>query len=247
MPGSSSAVVIGRPPAARRHQPPAVINATGPIQLPFARRWRLGSLSRRSLGLLAVLRAGCVRQQLVVEHRRAPDLRAAPAPRTTATSATAAASGHGRSASRACRSSRAPSSLPPSTTQTGAVDGIQCGADRAARLPHPRPPGRVRRRRADALPGGIGIPGSQIAADHGGAGRRGRPVHLLAAHPRPDGVIHIESPTQRIYTLGKFFDEWHQPLSADQVGDVHGQGHGVRQRQAVDEEPARDPARCRTR
>jgi hypothetical protein len=33
-----------------------------------------------------------------------------------------------------------------------------------------------------------------------------------------DGVIHIESPTQRIYTLGNFFDEWRQPLSSTQVG-----------------------------
>ena len=62
-----------------------------------------------------------------------------------------------------------------------------------------------------------------------------------------DGVIHIESPTQRIYTLGQFFDEWHQPLSANQVGELHGKISRVRQRQAVDEERARDPAAARTR
>jgi hypothetical protein len=37
-----------------------------------------------------------------------------------------------------------------------------------------------------------------------------------------DGVIHIESPTARIYTLGDFFDEWGQPLSATQVAGVRG-------------------------
>jgi hypothetical protein len=37
-----------------------------------------------------------------------------------------------------------------------------------------------------------------------------------------DGVIHVESPTARIYTLGMFFDEWRQPLSSDQVASVHG-------------------------
>jgi hypothetical protein len=37
-----------------------------------------------------------------------------------------------------------------------------------------------------------------------------------------DGIIHIESPTQRIYTLGDFFDEWHQPLSASQVAGASG-------------------------
>ena len=37
-----------------------------------------------------------------------------------------------------------------------------------------------------------------------------------------DGIIHIESPTQRIYTLGDFFDEWHQPLSSSQVAAASG-------------------------
>ena len=37
-----------------------------------------------------------------------------------------------------------------------------------------------------------------------------------------DGIIHIESPTARIYSLGDFFDEWHQPLSATQVATATG-------------------------
>ena len=37
-----------------------------------------------------------------------------------------------------------------------------------------------------------------------------------------DGVIHVESPLQRGYTLGEFFDIWGQPLSAAQVGPVTG-------------------------
>jgi hypothetical protein len=37
-----------------------------------------------------------------------------------------------------------------------------------------------------------------------------------------DGVIHIESPTRRIYTLGDFFDEWRQPLSTSQVASAKG-------------------------
>jgi hypothetical protein len=37
-----------------------------------------------------------------------------------------------------------------------------------------------------------------------------------------DGIVHIESPTKRIYTLGIFFDEWRQPLSSDQVATAHG-------------------------
>jgi hypothetical protein len=37
-----------------------------------------------------------------------------------------------------------------------------------------------------------------------------------------DGIIHVESPTKRIYTLGIFFDEWRQPLSSTQVASVSG-------------------------
>jgi hypothetical protein len=37
-----------------------------------------------------------------------------------------------------------------------------------------------------------------------------------------DGIIHIESPSVRVYTLGNFFDEWRQPLSSDQVGPAKG-------------------------
>jgi hypothetical protein len=37
-----------------------------------------------------------------------------------------------------------------------------------------------------------------------------------------DGIIHIESPIQRTYTLGNFFDVWNQPLGPDQVGPAHG-------------------------
>lgn len=37
-----------------------------------------------------------------------------------------------------------------------------------------------------------------------------------------DGIIHIESPTQTLYTLGQFFDEWKQPLSSSQVASAKG-------------------------
>ena len=41
----------------------------------------------------------------------------------------------------------------------------------------------------------------------------GQCIYWLHTHA-PDGIIHVESPTQRIYTLGNFFDEWRQPLTA---------------------------------
>jgi hypothetical protein len=36
------------------------------------------------------------------------------------------------------------------------------------------------------------------------------------------GVIHVESPVQRAYNLGNFFDIWGLPLSSTQVGPAHG-------------------------
>jgi hypothetical protein len=46
-------------------------------------------------------------------------------------------------------------------------------------------------------------------------------IYWLHTHAA-DGIIHIESPTKRIYTLGNFFNEWHQPLTATQVATAHG-------------------------
>jgi hypothetical protein len=43
-------------------------------------------------------------------------------------------------------------------------------------------------------------------------------LHTHAA----DGIIHIESPVQRTYTLGNFFDVWGQPLGPRQVGPAKG-------------------------
>jgi hypothetical protein len=73
-----------------------------------------------------------------------------------------------------------------------------------------------------ALPGGVGIPGSAIAqTPQGPVANGGSCIYWLHTHTS-DGVIHIESPTKRIYNLGTFFDEWRQPLTADQVASLHG-------------------------
>jgi hypothetical protein len=111
---------------------------------------------------------------------------------------------------------------PASTTQTGTVDDIQCGAtEQLAYHIHAHlavyDNGSLR-----ALPGGIGIPGSTVVqSNEGPVAQGGQCIYWLHTHA-PDGVIHVESPTQRIYTLGNFFDEWHQPLTRKQVGTVKG-------------------------
>jgi hypothetical protein len=88
-----------------------------------------------------------------------------------------------------------------------------------------------------ALPGGIGIPGSTVVqSPQGPVAQGGQCIYWLHTHA-PDGVIHIESPTKRIYTLGNFFDEWHQPLTATEVAGAKGTVTAV-----VDGKPyAQDP------
>lgn len=60
---------------------------------------------------------------------------------------------------------------------------------------------------AVVVPAGIGIDQStqQIS-----------PVHTHDA----SGIIHIESPTVTNYTLGEFFSEWAQPLTATNLGPI---------------------------
>lgn len=36
----------------------------------------------------------------------------------------------------------------------------------------------------------------------------------------PDGLVHVESPTFRTFTLGNFFDIWGEPLSATRVASA---------------------------
>jgi hypothetical protein len=75
---------------------------------------------------------------------------------------------------------------------------------------------------ARQLPAGIGIINPQIspttAGPYVGAGSCFYWLHTHAA----DGIIHIESPEQRTFTLGDFFEEWNQPLTAGQVGSAKG-------------------------
>lgn len=72
------------------------------------------------------------------------------------------------------------------------------------------------------VPAGIGIvsPVAQQTAD-GPFDSATSCYYWLHVHAQ-DGVIHVESPTARTYTLGQFFAIWRQPLNAHQVGPVRG-------------------------
>jgi hypothetical protein len=72
------------------------------------------------------------------------------------------------------------------------------------------------------VPAGIGIPNAVAQqSQQGPFVDSGTCFYWLHTHAA-DGIIHIESPVQRTYTLGQFFDEWGQPLGPSQVGSAHG-------------------------
>jgi len=112
---------------------------------------------------------------------------------------------------------------PASTTAPGtAVDGIQCAPiEQLAYHIHAHLQVFVNGQ-PRALPAAIGLldpaPQQTAAGPFYGALKCYYWLHVHAQ----DGIIHIESPTQRIYTLGNFFDEWRQPLSSSQVATASG-------------------------
>ncbi len=73
------------------------------------------------------------------------------------------------------------------------------------------------------VPEGIGIPAPRQVeqTNDGPFVASGACFYWLHSHTR-DGIIHIESPVQRTFTLGNYFDLWKQPLSASQVGPAKG-------------------------
>lgn len=112
---------------------------------------------------------------------------------------------------------------PSTTTRLGAiVRGIQC--EPLAQLAYTSyahlqvyVDGRSR-----ALPGGIGIVDENpIPTRHGlfyGALTCMYWLHTRAA----DGLVEVQSPVSRRYTLGELFAVWHQPLSTRQVARSRG-------------------------
>jgi hypothetical protein len=55
---------------------------------------------------------------------------------------------------------------------------------------------------------------AQVGIDAGGGF-----ISDLHTH-ETDGILHVESPTQRSFTLGQFFAVWGLPLSADCIGSL---------------------------
>ena len=116
-----------------------------------------------------------------------------------------------------------PNLAPASSLSPGqSVDGIQCeGAEQFLFHIHARltvfVDGKPKR-----IPYGIGIADPQAQRYAGSVFVTGGACFSWLHTHAADGIIHIESPVQRTYTLGNFFDVWGQPLSRAQVGPARG-------------------------
>jgi hypothetical protein len=116
-----------------------------------------------------------------------------------------------------------PTLAPASSTTPGTtVDGVQCApVEQLAYHIHAHLQVYVQGQ-SRALPGAIGLIGPVAQNTPVGPFYGANHCYYWLHTHASDGVIHIESPTPRIYTLGNFFDEWSQPLSASQVAGATG-------------------------
>jgi hypothetical protein len=118
---------------------------------------------------------------------------------------------------------KGPVLAPAATTAQGAtVDGIQCApVEQLVYHIHSHlqvyVDGKPR-----ALPPAIGMVGPVAQQTPYGPFYGAQQCYYWLHTHASDGVIHVESPTARIYTLGNFFNEWKQPLSRSQVAGEKG-------------------------
>jgi hypothetical protein len=112
---------------------------------------------------------------------------------------------------------------PASSTSPGnTVDGVQCAPiEQLAYHIHAHLQVYVNGQ-PRALPGAIGLLGPVAQQTAAGPFYGAQRCYYWLHTHTGDGVIHIESPSRRIYTLGNFFNEWRQPLSADRVASATG-------------------------
>ena len=111
---------------------------------------------------------------------------------------------------------------PAAATPQAPVDGIRClGSEQLLFHIHAHLTvfvnGVARR-----IPGGVGIVDPQVSQTPVGAYVGGGNCFYWLHTHAADGIVHIESPVKRTFTLGDFFDVWGQRLSGRQVGPATG-------------------------
>jgi len=116
-----------------------------------------------------------------------------------------------------------PELAPAATTTQGAtVDGVQCAPiEQLAYHIHAHLQVYVNGQ-PRALPAAIGLIGPIYENTPYGRFYGAQKCYYWLHTHASDGVIHIESPSARVYTLGTFFDEWRQPLTTTEVAGNKG-------------------------
>jgi hypothetical protein len=119
---------------------------------------------------------------------------------------------------------RAPVIAPAASPGLGeSVDGIKCERNEQVLFHIHAHLTIFVKGKARQVPYGIGIapPRSGERTSSGVFVTSGSCFSWLHTHAA-DGIIHIESPVKRTYTLGEFFDVWHKPLGANRAGPARG-------------------------
>ncbi len=111
-----------------------------------------------------------------------------------------------------------------SSSVTGqTLNGVECGStEQLAYHIHARLTIYVNGTLAP-VPAGVGIiqPVSSGTGAQAAVGQATKCFYWLHTHAQ-DGVLHVESPTSKLYPLSDVFAIWGQPLSATQVGPAKG-------------------------
>jgi hypothetical protein len=175
---------------------------------------------RRLTSLIAVLLAGVL---FVAGCGSSSSSSSTTATSSSATASASATTSAGKIGYAGIPLEQGPELAPGGTTAQGqTIDGVQCGAtEQLVYHIHAHLAVYVDGK-SRAIPAGVGIAGAIVQnTQFGPVVGNGSCFYWLHTHTT-DGVLHVESPTQRIYTLGNFFDVWRQPLSANQAGPAKG-------------------------
>ena len=141
----------------------------------------------------------------------------------SATTSTASAAGAEKPGPEGIPLETGPQLAPASSTTQGAtVDGVQCApVEQLVYHIHIHLQVYVNGQ-PRTLPAAIGLIGPVYEETPYGRFYGAQTCYYWLHTHTNDGIIHVESPTKRIYTLGNFFDEWRQPLSRGQVAGAKG-------------------------
>jgi hypothetical protein len=122
------------------------------------------------------------------------------------------------------------------------IDGISCQADEQVAFHVHVHLAIAVRGRSRRVPAGIGIAAPyEVASTPAGPFVAGASCFMWLHTHAADGIVHIESPVQRTYTLGEFFDVWGEPLTRHRVAHARGQVTSFVDGRAFTGDPRRIP------